>query len=104
MPLSLPPDRSLALAATVGTLRDRWIETRYCRAVSIPLRLVAGSGHASRTLADVVVRLRRTACGKPPASVELIEDAAMIGAAMYGGRPPWRVVLIGEGVQAVPAP
>src|SRR5208337_652597 len=38
-------------------------------------------------LADVVVRLRCTACGKPPVSVELVEDEARYGAAAYGGRP-----------------
>ena len=69
--------------------------------VAIPLRLVAGFGHASRTLADVVVRLRCTACGKPPVSVELVDDEARYRAeAMavggYGGRPPWRVWLICE--------
>jgi len=96
MPLRDPPDRALALAATVGTLRDHWIETRCCRMVAIPLRLVASSGHGSRTLADVVVRLRCTACGKPPVSVELVEDEARYGAAAYGGRPLWRVRLIGE--------
>ena len=96
MPLSAAPDRALALAATVGTLRGHWIETRCCRAVSIPLLAMAREGHAHRTLADVVMRLRCTSCGKPPRSVELIENAAMIGAGMYGGRAPWRVRLVGD--------
>ncbi|HKM65134.1 MAG TPA: hypothetical protein VJY39_21860 [Acidisphaera sp.] len=95
MPLSAPPDRTLARAATVGTLRAHWLETRCCRSVSLPLQVIARQGHAHRTLADVVVRLRCSSCGEPPASIELIEHAAMVGAAMYGGRPPWRVQLVG---------
>ena len=96
MPLPAAPDRALALAATVATLRGHWIETSCCRHVSIPLVVLARQGQAHRTLADVVIRLRCTSCNQPPQSIDLIENAAMIGAAMYGGRAPWRVRLIGE--------
>jgi len=96
MPLSASPDRMLALAGTIGTLRGHWLEVRCCRCVSIPLLLVARAGHGGRTLGDVVLRLRCSACGQAPRSVELVEDPARDGAALYGGRPPWRVALLGN--------
>jgi len=37
-----PPDRNLALATTVRTLRGHWIEMRCCRIMSIPLLLIRG--------------------------------------------------------------
>jgi hypothetical protein len=90
-------DRTIILAATVGALArfTCWLETRCeCRSCTqIPVPLLAKQGQASRTIADVLLRLKCKRCGKSPASVELVE---WIGKqeTFADGRLPWRVELL----------
>jgi hypothetical protein len=92
-----PLDRSMALAASVRTLSDWWLETRCgCQACSmIPLRMMVASGFGARSLADVLLKLRCRSCGRRPVGVDLLEHGNSAPAILaYGGRPPWRVALL----------
>ena len=90
-----PFDRNLALACHVRTVRQCWLELRCCDGTTLlPLRDMGADDR--RTLADVLVRLRCRMCRGRPTEVTLLESPQQPPAA-YGGRPPWRLMLIDAG-------
>jgi hypothetical protein len=94
MPDQPPADRAIPLACSVRSLRRYCLEVRCgSRVVHIPLRLMAASGAAGLTMAEVLLRLRCERCGERPGSVALEEDAAA-GTPGRMGASGWRVVLI----------
>jgi len=96
-----PPtfDRATALACSPATLRQHWLEV-VCecgRETKPPLRMIVERYRRERlTLADVLLRLRCQACGKPPRIVALVEDISRPPDAYPAARRPWRLVLLGD--------
>ena len=90
MPPTLPPDRALALAASVRTLRHLWLAVDCCGTSIIPLRTLPARG----TLADVALALRYKACGQPARQATLLDNPAGDMVPIWGGREPWRLVVL----------
>ena len=93
MPPTLPPDRALALAASVRTLRHLWLAVECCGSSIIPLKMLPARG----TLADVTLALRCKSCGEPARRAVLLDNPAGGMPAIWGGRQPWRLVVLERG-------
>ncbi len=92
-----PFDRSIALACSLRTFRDRSIEITCCSIKEVPLKLLgAEGGRGSMTMADLMARLRCERCGKPPICVYLEEDQTKGLWAGGGQAPGWHILLMGE--------
>jgi len=92
MPPSLPPDRALALACSIRTLRHLWLHIRCCGSATIPLQIVRRTG----TLADYVMALRCRQCGASPRLAMLIDQPAQATRRPYGGPESWQLIVVGE--------
>ena len=93
MPPSLSPDCALALAASVRSLRHLWLHVECCGAAIFPLRTMHGRG----SLADVVLAMRCKRCGEAPRAATLLDSATGGMPTIWGGREPWRLVVVGGG-------
>ncbi len=90
MPPTLPHDRALALAASLRSLRHLWLAVECCGTSIIPLRTLPARG----TLADVALALRCKKCGDPARRAVLLDNPAGDMAPIWGGREPWRLVVL----------
>jgi hypothetical protein len=82
---------------TIADLDGWWLEiTCRCKTVHYPLRLMAREHGGEVLLGDVVRRLRCKRCGKPPATVDLIDDPQVEARGNPNRRPAKRRRLAGE--------